>query len=148
MTNIQNGTPLPATAEAHNEITFGRMISGRQERDVLLLEARGEKARGHRLGRFGGAVRVRTVDLHQLPEQFTGWRRRHGVVGMRGVGRGQTHKSQQHSRVASMHGPILQRLNTKPSDRSENLTLHQMHDGHLTRDVSLRTAFDGLARGG
>jgi hypothetical protein len=28
--------------------------------------------RGQRLGRFGGAVRVRAVDLYQLPQQFAG----------------------------------------------------------------------------
>ena len=30
MTDIENGVPLPTAAEAHDEITLGRMIGGRQ----------------------------------------------------------------------------------------------------------------------
>jgi hypothetical protein len=44
---------------------------------------------------------MRAVDLDQLPEQVDRGRRR--VVGVRRLNRGQTAKSQQEGREASMH---------------------------------------------
>jgi hypothetical protein len=35
MTYIQNGTAVPATVQANDEIAFARMVGGRQKRDVL-----------------------------------------------------------------------------------------------------------------
>src|SRR5580704_3644856 len=105
MADIQNGAPLPTTAQTHDEIALGRMIGGREEYHVLRRKAGGEKTCGQCFGRLGRAVRVRAVDLYQLPEQFLS-RRCRLAAGRCRLGRNQIEQSYQQRGAASSHGPI------------------------------------------